>query len=234
MSDGSLDPLLHSRPLRSWFVWRPAARWLLRGTILAVVVLVVGNATILGLHGYAAATRGLEPPTSIDGLGKLRAVDERVWRGNAPDEEAYVELAAAGVTDVVDLRAERDLDVPDELLDELGVTRHHLPIRDGQTPEDADVARFLDIVDRAPGLVYLHCGAGVGRTGAMTAAYLVQTGQAGPRAALSRNLAVGPPSIEQIWYAAGFDTDDGEPPAAVKWASRFLDGPRRLWSRYGL
>ena len=67
----------------------------------------------------------------------------------------------------------------------------------------------------------------------MAAAYLVGTGQARPTDALAANLAVGPPSVEQIWYAAGLDSADKNPPAPVKWASRFLDGPRRLWSRHG-
>src|SRR5690606_9583184 len=101
--------------------------------------------------------------------------DARVWRGRAPDAPAYAALAEAGVTDVVDLRAERDLDVPEALLDELGVARHHLPIRDGQTPDHADVQAFLAIVEQADGLVYVHCGAGVGRTGSMAAAYLLAT-----------------------------------------------------------
>ncbi|WP_406215152.1 hypothetical protein [Streptomyces canus] len=44
--------------------------------------------------------------------------------------------------------------------------------------------------------MFVHCGAGVGRTGTMAAAYLVKTGE--QSSAVRRNLAVGPPSIEQI------------------------------------
>lgn len=233
VSAGSPDPLDRARPLRSWGARRPVARWLLRATLVAVGLLALGNVSILVLHGYAHATSGEAAPADIPGIAKLRAVDARVWRGDAPAPESYRALAEAGVTTVVDLRAEDDLDEPHSLIAELGIERHHLPIRDGQTPGRAEIERFLDLVERSEGLVYVHCGAGVGRTGAMAAAYLVRTGQADPAEALVANLAVGPPSVEQIWFAARVDDRD-EPPAPVKWASRLLDGPRRLWSRYGL
>jgi protein-tyrosine phosphatase len=198
--------------------------------LAVVAVLVAGNLTILLAHGYAYATGSVDAPTEISGLHNLRVVDERVWRGRAPDAAGYQGLADAGVTTVVDLRAETDLDIPDPLLAEIGIERHALPIRDGQTPTPAEVTRFREIVEDADGLVYVHCGAGVGRTGAVAAAYLVQTGQIGRADALGRNLAIGPPSLEQIWYVVDLDDDSGQPPAPVKWASRFFDAPRRIWT----
>ena len=54
----------------------------------------------------------------------------------------------------------------------------------------------------ADGTVFVHCGAGVGRTGAMVGAYLVDQGELSGSAALRRNLAVGPPSLEQIAFVA--------------------------------
>jgi protein tyrosine phosphatase (PTP) superfamily phosphohydrolase (DUF442 family) len=204
-----------------------------RATLIVIAVMIVGNLSILATHALAYAKAGQPAPTEIDGLGKLRVVDARVWRGNAPGPEAYAALADAGVTTVVDLRAEDDLDEPDALIAAAGIERHHLPIRDGQTPTQAEIDQFMRIVDESEGTVYLHCGAGVGRTGAMAAAYLVGSGQASTRDALTANLAIGPPSVEQIWFAASID-ESAETPAPVKWASRVLDGPRRLWSRYGL
>jgi hypothetical protein len=217
--------------LRRQARWRTVSRWVLRATLAVVAVLAAGNATILLAHGYAYATGRVDAPAEITGLHNLRVVDEQVWRGRAPDEAGYRGLADAGVTTVVDLRAETDLDIPDPLLAEIGIERHALPIRDGQTPTPGEVARFREIVEASDGLVYVHCGAGVGRTGAMAAAYLVQTGQTDRADALGRNLAIGPPSLEQIWYVADLDEDDsGHPPAPVKWASRFFDAPRRIWT----
>jgi hypothetical protein len=75
--------------------------------------------------------------------------------------------------------------------------------------------------------VFVHCGAGVGRTGAMVASYLVATGQATALQALARNLAVGPPSLEQVWWTGTRDLGH-RPPAVIVGVSRFLDAPRRL------
>ena len=69
----------------------------------------------------------------------------------------------------------------------------------------------------------------------MAAAYLVATGQRSGGSALIANLSVGPPSLEQVLYAATLDSDrtPRQPPVVVKVVSRFLDGPRRIWSLIG-
>jgi len=108
--------------------------------------------------------------------------------------------------------------------------RFHLPIRDGQLPTAAQARELLAIVDGADGKVLLHCGAGVGRTGALTAFYLNATGQTAGAGALRHNLSVGPPSLEQIAFS--LTTADGaydRPGLGVTALSRVLDGPRRIW-----
>lgn len=200
-----------------------------RSVAALVLFVVVGNGLIMAsmawfrLTGPAAA----QVPTGID---NLRWVDSQVLRGAAPAEEGIRNLHDAGVTTIVDLRAEADLATDEDLLAELGMVRFHLPIRDGQLPSEAQAERFLEIVDAADGAVYVHCGAGVGRTGAMSAFYLNATGQTSGAAALERNLAVGPPSLEQIVFA--LQTSDGDyerPGSAITAMSRVLDAPRRIW-----
>ncbi len=191
------------------------------------IVLAAANLVIMLLSWVVSAVSELPRPQAVDAVGKLYVVDPQVWRGAHPDDDGYASLAAAGVTTVVDLRAERDANDSDPIAAAAGLSVVHLPIRDGQVPSDEQVARFIDIVDHAQGTVFLHCGAGVGRTGAMAAAYLTATGQASGGSALVRNLAVGPPSIEQMWYAA---TDGAGRPPAVVALSRVLDAPRRLLS----
>src|SRR5690606_7516778 len=137
-----------------------------------------GNLVILGLHGIARADLGMLRVEGVDGVDKLRHVDGKVWAGANPSREGYLALAAAGVTTVVDLRAEKDAHEDDAFIRSLGMQVVHIPIRDGQTPTDEEVAQFTAVVEDAPGTVYLHCGAGVGRTGSMASAYLVHTGQA--------------------------------------------------------
>ncbi|MGH9274008.1 MAG: protein-tyrosine phosphatase family protein, partial [Acidimicrobiales bacterium] len=136
---------------------------------------------------------------------------------------------------VIDLRAEEDLRIPTDLLADLDLTRVAIPIRDGQTPTDGQVQRFLDAVDSSDGTVYLHCGAGVGRTGTMAAVYRVSRGGGG-WSAMRANLAVGPPSLEQLAYAAALDAGEApeRPNLALVAVSRTLDAPRRIFKVLGL
>ncbi|MDQ3575457.1 MAG: dual specificity protein phosphatase family protein [Actinomycetota bacterium] len=171
------------------------------------------------------------PPRRLP-IKNFAEVDHGLWRGAAPTEEAYRILAANGVTTVVDLRAEESVEAHDAVRNRLGIARMHLPLRDGRAPTRDQVQQFLTAVNQSRGRVYTHCGAGVGRTGTMAAAYLVATGQATGRQAVGRNLSVGPPSLEQLAFSAGLDGRDfRRPPAPVVALSRALDGPRRIWAR---
>jgi protein tyrosine phosphatase (PTP) superfamily phosphohydrolase (DUF442 family) len=199
----------------------------------ALAILAVGNIGILAASLIARSTAPaavVEVPAGVAALHNFEAIDGTLWRGGAPGRDGYRALAAAGVTTIVDLRAEEDIEVPQALLDELGLTLAAIPIRDGQTPTTEQVQRFFDAVDASEGPVYLHCGAGVGRTGTMTAAYRVARGGRGWDA-MRLNLAVGPPSLEQLAFAASLDLGEipKRPNVALVALSRTFDAPRRIW-----
>jgi protein tyrosine/serine phosphatase len=199
-------------------------------TFLRVALFIlIGNLAIVSTMVVmdAATADGF----TLSRLENFRVVDDELWRGGAPAAAGYKQLADNGVTTIVDLRAESHVDVDDSMLDRLGLERVAIPIRDGQTPSTEQVERFLALMKNNDGLVYVHCGAGVGRTGSMVAAYLVSHG-ASPLEALKFNLSVGPPSLEQISYMSGLDDGEyGRPNPVISAISRILDGPRRI-SKY--
>jgi protein tyrosine phosphatase (PTP) superfamily phosphohydrolase (DUF442 family) len=198
--------------------------------------MVAGNLLILATSFLMARlVTTTSPAAVVPGVDHLGVVDGHVWRGSAPSSLAgYQALADTGVTTVVDLRAGAGSAAEDVPLVALGLEVVHIPLRDGQTPNQAEVDRFLAAVRDAKGTVFVHCAAGVGRTGSMVAAYLVETGQASSVKATARNLAVGPPSVEQIAFSLSLGGSQvGHPPLAVVAVSRVLDAPRRLWSVYG-
>lgn len=211
--------------------WR---RRSLRFALSVAAILAIGNMVILAASGLAKVTApdpAIQVPDDVARLRNFEAVDATLWRGGAPGRDGYRALAAAGVTTVIDLRAEDELVIPEDLLAELAVTRVAIPIRDGQTPTQSQVQQFLDIVDSNEGTVYLHCGAGVGRTGTMAAAYRVSRGNGGGFSAMRANLAVGPPSLEQLAYAIALDAGEvpQRPNVALVAVSRTFDGPRRIF-----
>ena len=195
-----------------------------------VLFMVIGNAAIVGVHLWAQKTAAARPGvTAPKGVHNFEVVDEKVWRGSRPTALGYRSLIDRGVETIVDLRAESGLERPTTLLSKNDVELVRIPIRDGQVPTDAQVAKFLSAVESSHGKVYVHCMAGVGRTGAMVGAYLVELKNASAIAALRHNLSVGPPSLEQIVFVAG---DIDEPNPVVTGVSRVLDGPRRIWSYF--
>jgi protein-tyrosine phosphatase len=201
----------------------------------SVVFLVVGNLAILVASKWAESTTSVTRIEAIGGIDNLEAVDAKLWRGAAPSEEGYRNLAAAGTTTIVDLRAEEGLEADNAFVESLGMRLIRIPVRDGQTPSSSQIAAFLEATQQAEGTVFVHCGAGVGRTGAMVGAYAVSNGELNGPGAVRRNLAVGPPSLEQLAFVANLDSGDiDRPNVAVRAVSRVLDSPRRIWHNLDL
>lgn len=197
-----------------------------------VAFLALGNLAIFTAMVWAKTTAPAQNVQAPKGVENFQVVDDTVWRGSHPKD--LRDLADRGVTTIVDLRAEEGLVVDEKLLRRVGITRFNIPLRDGQVPSQTQVDQFLEIVEHARGKVYVHCMAGVGRTGAMVGAYLVSTGQLNGAGALRRNLAVGTPSLEQVTFVAGMGTSDiTKPPVAVTALSRVIDAPRRIYHNLG-
>lgn len=206
------------------------------GVLLGYLAIwATGSLGVLAMTYVARETTSVPEGTrSVKGIHNFQPVgtDGELWRGAAPSPAGYRALAELGFTTVVDLRAEKLSAAQLALPREAGLDVVRVPMRDGQTPRPEQVRRLLDTVSESSGPVFVHCGAGVGRTGTMAAAYLVKTGQEDSPGAVWRNLSVGPPSIEQIYYGLMLERerDTAQSPLPVVAVSRLVDAPRRIWS----
>ena len=208
-----------------------ASRVLLKCVAAFACFLVIGNLAVYVMSAWARNSTAEAAAPDVRGVKNFQVVDEHVWRGAAPTPEGYRALARQGARTIVDLRAEEGIEDDISVAKDLGLNIVRIPMRDGQTPSRDEVARFLEVVQSSPGKVFVHCGAGVGRTGTMVGSYLVTNGEARPAQAVRRNLAVGPPSLEQIAFVAGLGDGPDRPNPAITAVSRTLDAPRRIWSR---
>jgi protein tyrosine phosphatase (PTP) superfamily phosphohydrolase (DUF442 family) len=114
-------------------------------------------------------------PIRIPGLKfKVRSYQEpvsnRLWRGSRVDDAGLADLKGRGFAAVIGLTAERDIDADAH---KIGLAHKRIAIEDNHVPTMAQVHEFLDYVRAQDGPVYVHCEAGVGRTGIMVAAYRI-------------------------------------------------------------
>jgi ADP-ribosylglycohydrolase/rhodanese-related sulfurtransferase len=142
-------------------------------------------------HPDRAAPPPTDPDPEAEAIGYLMPVlryfttDEiapGVHAGRAPIFRRDVwRLRALGVTHILDLREQHEWDGPGRHgssaiaeIDDLGLARLEVAIRDMGTPGSRDLDRAVSFIDAAlhlGGTVYLHCRAGVQRTAAVAAAW---------------------------------------------------------------
>lgn len=115
--------------------------------------------------------------------GRLLAGEYPGALSEAEAIERARKLLAAGITSFIDLTEEGELPPYEELLIDLS-DRHigyrRLPILDHDVPESAaHMARIIDAIEQELAVgrrVYVHCRAGIGRTGMTVGCYLIRRG----------------------------------------------------------
>ena len=120
----------------------------------------------------------------------MRAAARRIDRvntwlrvGGALPADEYQRLADDGITQVVDLRQEQELNEensppPAQRLQDLGIARRQVPVANGHAPtldQLKEVAGWLD-AQADDTTLYVHCGGGFSRATVMAAGLLITRG----------------------------------------------------------
>jgi len=173
--------------------------------VLSVSCALALGATAVAQQGSAPAAlveidRAALPVAVTDIVGVQQRLfrDGRVFIGGQPSEAAFERFKALGVTVVVNLRTQREMDnrqtVPfDEAaaLAKLGLEYVHIPLGGDDNPwTPAAVERFALALEQHRGPVLLHCAV-AWRASYLWAAYLIRYGGLDLDAALARGRAIG-------------------------------------------
>lgn len=143
--------------------------------------------------GYDGVYR---PPPVSDPLRGFSWVDDGVLAAMPFPRD----LDAIGAEGVVTLVSLTEIPPTDEDLDSAGLAWLHLPVQDFTAPTLQQMVTFVQTVEEgrlqgAP--VGVHCTAGLGRSGTMTAAWFVYQGM-GAEEALAHVRSLRPGSVETL------------------------------------
>ncbi len=137
-------------------------------------------------------------------------------RGGQPDQEGLQWLAGQGVKTTVDLRgSDRDNAWDPPTRYPLQVIR--VAVEDFQAPTFQQVEEFIQIVNEpANQPVYVHCKAGVGRTGVMTACWRISQGMTAAEALEAERINSQYGTLKQEHFVRDFETYWNEKNSAAR------------------
>ncbi|WP_372597786.1 tyrosine-protein phosphatase [Amphritea sp.] len=129
---------------------------------------------LLALSSVIHAETRLRPevwasPVIGSELSNFYRVDDRLYRSEQPGDEAFFQLAAFGIKEVLNLR---EFHSDKDEARETQLTLHQLKLRTGKVTED-QLIEALRIIKRSNGPLLVHCWHGSDRTGTVVATYRI-------------------------------------------------------------
>jgi protein tyrosine/serine phosphatase len=132
-------------------------------------------ATFVLVFSFVASSTAQTSPSATDfpavKIGNFGQMDERFYRGAQPLESDYQSLKDIGITTVIDLRND-PTGYEKSAVEALGMKYVNIPMSGWQSPKDVQIAEFLKLVGNPEtGKFFVHCKAGIHRTGVAGAVY---------------------------------------------------------------
>lgn len=135
------------------------------------------TAALIALFSFAAITAAqTSPSTQFKNIkiGNFGQMDENFYRGAQPMPDDYKSLADLGIKTVIDLRSD-PTNYAKTSAEAVGLKYVNIPMSGWKKPEDADLNAFLKLAnDPATGPFFVHCKAGIHRTGVAGAVYRLE------------------------------------------------------------
>ena len=136
-------------------------------------ILRKSSAAILTIFCFSIFAAAQTSPSSFTGvnIGNFGQMDERFYRGAQPLESDFQALKDLGINTIIDLR--NDPTVYEKgAVEALGMKYVNIPMSGWKSPKQEDVDTFLALVNNPEtGKFFVHCKAGIHRTGVVGAAY---------------------------------------------------------------
>jgi tyrosine-protein phosphatase SIW14 len=132
--------------------------------------------TLLSVLAFTFAISAQTSPSQFEGIkiGNFGQMTENYYRGAQPLPDDYASLAKLGIKTIIDLRND-PTDYEKSAAEAAGIKYVNIPMSGWQSPKDADIQQFLKIAnDPETGKFYVHCKAGIHRTGITAAIYRME------------------------------------------------------------
>jgi len=131
--------------------------------------------TLVAVLTFSIIGSAQTSPKAVDGINikNFGQMDDILYRGGQPAESDYKVLAAFGIHTIIDLRNDEET-FAKSAAEAAGLKYYNISMDGVSAPSDSDVAKFLSIInDPSSGKIFMHCKAGIHRTGAMGAVYRI-------------------------------------------------------------